>query len=230
MANYIGAIDQGTTSTRFIVFDRSGRIVSVAQKEHEQIYPQPGWVEHDANEIWRRTREVIARGAGAARAGGERPGGHRHHQPARDHRRVGPAQRRAGVQRAGVAGYAHRRSGGGTGAQRRRRPLPRQDRPAAGHLFQRAQDPLDSGQRPRGARAGRRRRPAVRQHRHLRVVEPHRRAARHRLHQCQPHAVDEPGDAGLGRRAARRVPDSARPCCRASCRAARCTARPRWTA
>ena len=42
MANYIGAIDQGTTSTRFIVFDHSGRIVSVAQKEHEQIFPQPG--------------------------------------------------------------------------------------------------------------------------------------------------------------------------------------------
>ena len=60
MANYIGAIDQGTTSTRFIVFDQAGRIVSVAQKEHEQIYPQPGWVEHDANEIWRRTRDVIA--------------------------------------------------------------------------------------------------------------------------------------------------------------------------
>jgi glycerol kinase len=59
MSNYIGAIDQGTTSTRFIVFDRSGRIVSVAQKEHEQIFPQPGWVEHDAAEIWRRTQEVI---------------------------------------------------------------------------------------------------------------------------------------------------------------------------
>ena len=59
MSNYIGAIDQGTTSTRFIVFDRSGRIVSVAQKEHEQIYPQPGWVEHDANEIWCRTQDVI---------------------------------------------------------------------------------------------------------------------------------------------------------------------------
>ena len=59
MPSYIGAIDQGTTSTRFIVFDRSGRIVSVAQKEHEQIYPQPGWVEHDPEEIWRRTREVI---------------------------------------------------------------------------------------------------------------------------------------------------------------------------
>src|SRR5437763_3795014 len=59
MPQYIGAIDQGTTSTRFIVFDRTGRIVSVSQKEHEQIYPQPGWVEHDAAEIWGRTEEVI---------------------------------------------------------------------------------------------------------------------------------------------------------------------------
>ena len=59
MANYIGAIDQGTTSTRFIVFDRSGHIAAVAQKEHEQIYPQPGWVEHNPEEIWQNTREVI---------------------------------------------------------------------------------------------------------------------------------------------------------------------------
>src|SRR5208282_5180433 len=59
MSSYIAAIDQGTTSSRFIVFDRSGRIVSVAQKEHEQIYPKPGWVEHDPAEIWRRTQEVI---------------------------------------------------------------------------------------------------------------------------------------------------------------------------
>jgi glycerol kinase len=60
MPGYIGAIDQGTTSTRFIVFDNSGRVVSVAQREHEQIYPRPGWVEHDPEEIWRRTQEVIA--------------------------------------------------------------------------------------------------------------------------------------------------------------------------
>ena len=60
MANYIGAIDQGTTSTRFIVFDRSGSVISAAQKEHEQIYPNPGWVEHNPEEIWQRTREVIA--------------------------------------------------------------------------------------------------------------------------------------------------------------------------
>jgi glycerol kinase len=60
MAPYIAAIDQGTTSTRFMVFDRGGRIVSTAQKEHSQIYPKPGWVEHDPHEILRRTDEVIA--------------------------------------------------------------------------------------------------------------------------------------------------------------------------
>ena len=64
-AGYIGALDQGTTSTRFMVFDRRGRVVSVAQKEHEQIYPAPGWVEHDALEIWRRTLEVIDEAAEA---------------------------------------------------------------------------------------------------------------------------------------------------------------------
>jgi glycerol kinase len=70
LANYIGAIDQGTTSSRFIVFDRSGRTVAVAQKEHEQIYPQPGWVEHNAEEVWQRTREVMSE---AMAAGNLRP-------------------------------------------------------------------------------------------------------------------------------------------------------------
>jgi len=60
LKNYIGAIDQGTTSTRFIVFEHSGRIAAIAQKEHEQIYPKPGWVEHNPEEIWLHTREVIA--------------------------------------------------------------------------------------------------------------------------------------------------------------------------
>ena len=58
--SYIGALDQGTTSTRFIVFDRAGQIVGAAQREHRQIYPQPGWVEHDPEEIWIRTQEVIS--------------------------------------------------------------------------------------------------------------------------------------------------------------------------
>jgi glycerol kinase len=58
--SYVGAIDQGTTSTRFMVFDKAGRVVAVAQHEHEQIFPRPGWVEHNALEILRRTREVIS--------------------------------------------------------------------------------------------------------------------------------------------------------------------------
>jgi glycerol kinase len=62
MANYVGALDQGTTSNRFIIFDHSGQIVAVDQKEHEQIFPQPGWVEHNPAEIWQNTRDVI-RGA-----------------------------------------------------------------------------------------------------------------------------------------------------------------------
>ena len=60
MNQYVIAIDQGTTSTRAIVFDHSGNIVSSGQMEHEQIFPQPGWVEHDPAEIWNNTREVIA--------------------------------------------------------------------------------------------------------------------------------------------------------------------------
>jgi len=59
LKTYIGAIDQGTTSTRFMVFDQSARVAAVAQREHEQIYPTPGWVEHDPLEILRRTEEVI---------------------------------------------------------------------------------------------------------------------------------------------------------------------------
>ncbi|MEG3932380.1 glycerol kinase GlpK [Microcoleus sp. T3_B1] len=56
---YVAAIDQGTTSTRFIVFDRQGQIICSNQQEHQQIYPQPGWVEHNPDEIWQRTQSVI---------------------------------------------------------------------------------------------------------------------------------------------------------------------------
>ncbi len=59
MPHYVGAIDQGTTSTRFMLCDASGKLAACAQMEHQQIYPQPGWVEHDAEEIWRRTQQVI---------------------------------------------------------------------------------------------------------------------------------------------------------------------------
>jgi len=56
---YAAAVDQGTTSTRFMVFDHAGQVVAVHQLEHEQIYPKAGWVEHDPMEIWARTQEVI---------------------------------------------------------------------------------------------------------------------------------------------------------------------------
>src|SRR4029450_8084388 len=66
MADYAAAIDQGNTSTRFMIVDHAGQVVAVDQKEHEQIYPKPGWVEHDPMEIMERTHEVVAGALGKA--------------------------------------------------------------------------------------------------------------------------------------------------------------------
>ena len=71
MSDFVGAIDQGTTSTRFIVFDRDGNIISLAQREHPQIYPQPGWVEHSPAEILRTTDLVIAEALATAKLTGK---------------------------------------------------------------------------------------------------------------------------------------------------------------
>ena len=202
MPDYIGAIDQGTTSTRFIVFDRAGRIVASAQKEHRQIYPQSGWVEHDPRRDLEPHTGSDRRGHGAARPEALRPGRHRHHQPAGNHGAVGPQDRAGGAQCAGLAGYAGGRGRIGLFARGRRRPFPRQDRPAALHLFQQPEDPLASRERPRCSRAG-----------DILFgnidtfpgLAPDRRAAHHRLHQRQPHPVDEPANARLGRRSAPRI-------------------------
>jgi len=70
MKRYILAIDQGTTSTRCILFNHQGQIVSSSQKEHQQVYPQPGWVEHDAVEIWQNTTELIYSALAKANANG----------------------------------------------------------------------------------------------------------------------------------------------------------------
>ncbi len=59
MADFVGAVDQGTTSTRFMIFDHGGNEIARHQLEHEQILPEPGWVEHNPTEIWERTRAVI---------------------------------------------------------------------------------------------------------------------------------------------------------------------------
>jgi glycerol kinase len=69
MTRYVGAIDQGTTSTRFVLFDHDGQIAGVDQREHSQVLPRAGWVEHDPREIWERTQEVIAGALGNAGVG-----------------------------------------------------------------------------------------------------------------------------------------------------------------
>ncbi len=71
MPSYIGAVDQGTTSTRFSIFDKNGKIVAWKQKEHRQIFPRPGWVEHDPEEIWQNTKEVIQGALEAGRISGK---------------------------------------------------------------------------------------------------------------------------------------------------------------
>jgi len=69
MAKFVAAVDQGTTSTRCMIFDHEGKVISIDQKEHEQIFPKPGWVEHNPMEIWDRTQDVI-KGA-VAKAGAQ---------------------------------------------------------------------------------------------------------------------------------------------------------------
>ncbi len=87
------ALDQGTTSSRAIVFDASGAILGSAQQEFRQIFPQPGWVEHDATEIWATQCGRHARGAGQGGHDGARCRRHRHYQSARDDGRLGPRER-----------------------------------------------------------------------------------------------------------------------------------------
>lgn len=70
MARYVGAIDQGTTSTRFAIFDADSNLIACSQKEHRQIYPRPGWVEHDVEEIWQSTQQVIQDALDQARVPG----------------------------------------------------------------------------------------------------------------------------------------------------------------
>ena len=66
MDSFVLSIDQGTTSTRAIIFDHAGTVVAVGQLEHDQIFPKAGWVEHDPMQIWDNTREVIGQALGKA--------------------------------------------------------------------------------------------------------------------------------------------------------------------
>ncbi len=130
MPTHLIAIDQGTTSTRAIVFDDKLAPVAVAQQELRQIYPAPGWVEHDPEEIWSSRGRDRARGDGQGRRGRQGHRRHRHHQPARDHDRLGSRQRQADPQRHRLAGPAHRRRLRGAARAPGTRP-PSRTRPAS---------------------------------------------------------------------------------------------------
>ena len=202
MNQYVIAIDQGTTSTRAIVFDHSGNIVSSGQMEHEQIFPQAGWVEHDPAEIWNNTREVIASALSKANLT-------RH-----DIAAVGITNQRetavvwdkttgkADLQRDRLAGHPHPADRGRAGQGRRSGAVQAEGRPAAGHLLLRHQDQVDPGQRRGRPRQGRGRGPGVRQHRLLGALEPdrrdRRRRPRHGCHQRLEDHVHGPRDALLG--------------------------------
>ena len=208
MAQYAAALDQGTTSTRCMIFDHGGNVAAVEQLEHEQIYPKPGWVEHDPNEIWQRTRQVMDGALG--KVGGN----------ADDIAALGVTNQRettvvwdrnTGEPVYNAIVWQDTRTDkicDELSADEGPGPLPSEDRPAHRHLLLGAEDPLDPRERGRRARPGRCRRPHIRQHRHLEHLEPHRRhgrwPARDRPEQRQPDDADEPRDARLGRRAARR--------------------------
>ena len=177
MTEHVLAIDQGTTSTRAIVFDATGAIVAVAQREHKQIFPRAGWVEHDPIEIWTNTQWVISAAlddAGLSAAGFR---GRRHHEPAGDCDRVGSPHRASRLQRARLAGHPHPAPDRPAARGRRCAPLRALDGTAAGHLLLGIQDRLDPRQRAGGARRRRSRAPALRHPRHLAHLEPHRRHA-----------------------------------------------------
>ena len=228
MSKYVGAIDQGTTSSRFIVFDQQGAIVAVAQNEHEQIYPKPGWVEHDAAEIWRNTQDVIgeALARGGVRAGDLAAVGitNQRETTVLWDRNTGAPLHNALVWQDTrtadlVAAFAR---DGGQDRFRARTGL------AARDLFQRAQAALAARQRARRAREGRRRRRVVRHDRHVAAVESHgRRGGRRapdRRHEREPHAAHRSCRRSIGTTSCSRRSTFRARCCRASRRRARATA------
>ena len=204
MSKYVGSIDQGTTSTRFILFDREGDIVASEQKEHAQLYPKPGWVEHDPVEIWRNTQSVISGAMAKARLAPE------------DLSSIGITNQRETTllwDRATGAPLhnalvwqdtrtdrlvAHFAADGGQDRLRAKTGLPL----ATYFSGLKLAWLLENVPGARGKAAGRRR--LVRQHRQLAGLEPdgrdEGRSSHHRRHQCLAHAAHESGDARLGSR------------------------------
>ena len=210
MARYVLAIDQGTTSSRALLFDAACQVAGVAQQEFTQHFPRSGWVEHDAEEIWSSVlataREAVAKAGGPA---DHRR--HRHLQPARDVVVWERATRAADPQRHRLAGPAHGGCVRGAARGGPRARGRREDRAAARSLFLGDQDRLDPRSRARRARARRARRARLRHHRLLSAVAADGRArARDRRDQRGAHLPARYPHRRLGRRAARHFRRAAR--------------------
>ena len=103
-SQYVMAMDAGTTGIRAILFDHSGDLVAEASQEFPQIYPEPGWVEHNPLDIWNTQITVAKKVLDTAGVAAEAIVGDRHHQPAGDDDRLGPADRPPGHERHRLAG------------------------------------------------------------------------------------------------------------------------------
>ena len=99
MAKYVMALDAGTTSNRCILFNEKGEMCSVSQREFTQYFPKPGWVEHDADEIWACQLGVAVEAMNKIGATADDYRSDRHHQSERDGDRLGQEYRRAGLSR-----------------------------------------------------------------------------------------------------------------------------------
>ncbi len=147
MPKYVAAIDQGTTSTRCMIFDQSGSPVGADQLEHDQIYPQPGWVEHDPLEIWARAQAVMH---GALRTPGVGPDALAAIGITNQRETTVVWNRKTGQPYDNAIVWQDTRTDkicSGAGAGRWAGSLPGADRPAAGDLFLRPEDRVDPGQR-----------------------------------------------------------------------------------
>ena len=204
-------IDQGTTSTRSIVFGLDAAPVASAQAEFQQLYPRPGWVEHDPETLWRTTLSTAREALRRAGLRGERPGGDRDRQPARDRADLGARDGQADRQRDRVAGPPHGRGLRWPEGGRRGAAGDGGDRPCDRPLFFGHQDRL--APRPCRGRAGggRARRARLRHRRYVPCLAPdERRRPRDRRHQRLAHAALRHPQRRLGRRHAAALPRAAR--------------------
>ena len=204
MAKYAAAVDQGTTSSRFMIFDHSGNVVTYDQREHAQLYPKPGWVEHDPMEIWGVVQSVIA---GALAKGAIDP---------KDISAIGITNQRETAlvwnKKTGKPVYnaivwqdtRTDRICSGASPGRRTRPFARSSRAPARDVFFGSQGEMDPGQCRRCAGCCRRGQPLIRKHGCVVDLESdgrhERRRACYRCDQCIEDDVDESRYAGLGRR------------------------------